>query len=418
MRALFDKISDRLRSFLAQRENAALVVRCRDAEGIAILKILEGIDEESRSELFWTWTGDFQNAREYVSGAVKDFATRHEGVRLAAEVQGVQPAPPRMPPQLLEESLAPAERLRQLLIFSRSLLAAPDDCLAVWVFCPMQISDQLGYASLMYELLAHQYPFPWFHHIRIILKEDTDLPALSHGLQGVPRVDYFAPDLSPEAMDKSLEEEAASEDTPLADRIQAMYISANRDSSFGRFDEALRKHDVVLRYHAAIGNDPMVAMVLNSAGEIHQRLGRDEQAGCCFEAAVEPASRGEHPPIPVLLNTLSNLANLRMRQSRFLEGEVYCDAVEKLATVQRDPQTKLQAIENLGYCQYMSGKTNDAAETWKHGAEIAGRLDHPDMQASMLARLRQCYASTYQAPELLETEAKIAALYASQSSRS
>ena len=409
MRKLFDRITERLQGFVRQRDHVALAVRCRQSDGIAILKILEGLDEASRSEMYWTYPGDFLEPREYVSEVVKDFATKHEGVRLAQEHEKLKPWPP-IPAQILDEALAPSHRLRELMIFSRSLLPQLEGGLVVWVLFPLQIADPAGYAQLIRELLQHQHPFPWFHHVRIILREDTAYPALSAALTGMPRVDYYAPDLSDEAMENALEEEAADTELPLTDRVQAMFLSAQRDYSFGRFDEALKKHAVVLRYHAAIGNGTMAALVLNSVGEIHQRAGRPDQASRCFEAALEPACAGQHPPIPVLLNVLLNLANLRLAQSRFAEAEVYYDATEKLATVQRNPPAKIQSIENLGYCQYMQGKVNEALQNWRHGADIAGQLEQQEAQRGLLARLRHHYAGTNQVAELREVERQLAAL--------
>src|SRR5260370_32531581 len=169
---------------------------------------------------------------------------------------------------------------------SRSLLTQLEGGLVVWVLFPLRIADPAGYAQLIRELLQHQHPFPWFHHARIILREHTAYPALSAALTGMPRVDYYAPDLSDEAMESALEEEAADTELPLTDRVQAMFLSAQRDYSFGRFDEALKKHAVVLRYHAAIGNGTRAALELNSVVESHQRPGRPTQASRDFTHAL------------------------------------------------------------------------------------------------------------------------------------
>jgi tetratricopeptide (TPR) repeat protein len=291
--------------------------------------------------------------------------------------------------------------------FSRSLLPESEGCLAVWVLCPLHVGDAVAYAQFVRDLLRHEYPFPWFHHIRIILRDDAAQPALSAALASTSKVEHYVPDLSDETMEKALEEEASDESLPLEDRIQAMFISAQRDFSFSRFDEALKKHEIFLRYHTAAKNTPMVALALNSIGEIHQRLARLEQAGSCFEAALEQACAGENPPLPVLFNVLLNLANLRLGQRRLAEAEVYYDAGEKLATVQRNPSAKLQSIETLGYCQYMQGKFVDAEKSWEHGAAIAGQLEQPELQKSLLARLQAHYANSNRVVELRQVESQL-----------
>ena len=100
-----------------------------------------------------------------------------------------------------------------------------------------------------------------------------------------------------------------------------------------------------------------------------------------------PASRAPGPPIPVMLNVVLNLANLRMAQERWAEAEVYYDSAHQLATAQRDAGTKLRSIENLGHCQYMQGKMTEAVATWRAGAALAGELELPEQRESMLKRL-------------------------------
>lgn len=295
-------------------------------------------------------------------------------------------------------------------MFSRSLLGPGDGALAVWVLCPLRIADPNAFAELMAELMQHRMPFPWFHQTRILAREDAAAPSLTAALAETPCVDFYAPDLSEEAMDKALEEDAADQTLPLADRVQAMFLSAQRDFSYGRFDEALRKQEVVLKFHSAIGNGAMVALALNSVGEIHQRLGRPQQAERCFEAALEPACDGPYPPVPVLYNTLANLAGVRLAQSQFGEAEVYYDAAEKLATLQRDPRAKLQAIENVGHCQFMQGNAGEAVRSWRHGAEIAGKLEMPESQRSLLVRLHRHFAATDQWIERQEVEQQLSLL--------
>ena len=411
MQKIFDAITERLQAFISQRDHAVLLTRCSDVDCIAVLKLLEGLDEASSSELFWMCPNEFQDARGYVDAVVKDFTTKHDGMRMVMDHKKMKVWPPT-PAQVSDSSLPPDVRLRELMGFSRALLPEPEGCSAVWVLFPLHIANASGYSQLIRDLVRHQYPFPWFHHIRIILRDDAAVSALSHALAGSPSVVHYAPDLSDQAMEKALEEEAADESVPLPDRVQAMFLSAQRDVAFSRFDDAMKKLKIFLRFQTAAGDAPMVALALNSVGEIHQRLGRTEQSARCFEAAIEPACAGENPPLPILFNVLLNLANLRLAQGRFAEAEAYYDAGEKLATVQRNPAAKIQSIESLGYCQYMQGRGADAAQSWGHGAMIAGKLEQPELQKSLLLRLREYYASTNQATQARQIESQIFAIKA------
>jgi hypothetical protein len=165
MQKLLDAMTARLKAFAAQRDDLALVVPCRDEEVVVVLKSLETVDDESTSEMFWIVSDEFRDPSSYVAGLVNAFAVKHGGVRLAMEKEGRAPWP-SLPPGLLDETRRPGERLRELIAFSRELLPSPDGCIAVWCLIPLAIADSPAYASLMAELLRHEFPNPWCHHLR------------------------------------------------------------------------------------------------------------------------------------------------------------------------------------------------------------------------------------------------------------
>jgi tetratricopeptide (TPR) repeat protein len=401
MRRVFDRISERIRGFLQSRDYAMLAVRCLDEESIAVLKIIEELDESATSEWFWTFQQGFAEPAEYVSAVVKDFATQHSGVAIVQKMRK-QPEWPPIPEAILDDSAAPVSRLRELMTFSRSLLGH-EGARAIWVLFPLEIKNPEAYAAFLSQLMEHEFPFPWFHHIRMIAR---DAPLLTE----MRCVDFYTPDLSAEAMDQALEEDASDPQLPLAQRIQALFLSAQRDAAYGKFEEALKKHEVVLKFHSAAGNGAMTALVLNSVGEIHQRDGRPHQAEQCFSAALEPACQGPYPPVPVLYNSVVNLAETRLIQGHFEQAEPFYESAEQLATVQRDPRAKLQAIEKMGLCQAMQGKHEEAVASWRRGAELAAKLENPDLQLTMLQRLRELFAVAGQRIEQQEVEDQLAAL--------
>jgi tetratricopeptide (TPR) repeat protein len=189
-----------------------------------------------------------------------------------------------------------------------------------------------------------------------------------------------------------LEAEAGDASVPLEQRAQSLLLTAAVDYSHQRFDEAMRKYGVLLKYYAGTHNATMSAVVLNAIGETHLRQGNNAQAGRCFELAFVPASKAPGPPIPVLLNVVLNLASLRTSQERWEEGEAFYDSAQQLATAQRDAATKVRALENLGHCQYMQAKIAEALATWHAGAFVARELNLPEQQRSLLERLRAHYA--------------------------
>jgi tetratricopeptide (TPR) repeat protein len=298
---------------------------------------------------------------------------------------------PLLPDELLDESRPPVDRLRELMIFSRELLPAADGFLAVWCLVPLTIEDPAAYAALVAELLQHAFPLPWCHHMRIYVRGDPSDAALPAAVGSQPRVAWYDPDLSQAAMQRAIDEETADPALPLGRRLQNLFISAGVDHAHSRFGAALQKYALLLKYYASTRDATMTALVLNAVGETQARLGNVEHAGLCFEHAFVPASQAPGPPIPVMLNIVLNLANLRMAEGRWAESESYYDAAQQLATAQRDAPTKLHAIENLGQCQYMQGKLSEALTSWHAGAAVAGELEFPESRRSMLERLASHY---------------------------
>jgi len=389
---LLDSLTDRLRAFVRQRDDVALVVRCRDGETVLVVKALEGIEDASASEMFWIATEEFRDAASYVSDVVNAFAVKHGAVRLAMQRDGMAPWPP-LPDALLDETRPPVERLRDLLIFSRALLPSLDGFVAVWCLTPLALSDAGAYAALVAELLRHDFPLPWCHHLRIVVRGDAFDAALPNAVGPTPRVAWYAPDLSQAAVQRAMDEEAADPSLPLARRLQNLFVSAHVDYAHGRFDTALEKHGVLLKFYAATQDATMSALVLNAIGETQARLGNAEHAGACFELAFGAATQSAASPVPVMLNVVLNLANLRLTQQRWAEAEAYYDSAQRLATAQRDANTKLAAIESLGHCQYAQGKTADALTSWHAGAAVARELEMPDARRRFLERLAWHYRS-------------------------
>lgn len=392
MQKLLDALTLRLRGFVAQRDDVVLVVRCRDEEVVAVVKALEGIDDASTAEMFWVVGDAFCDAATYVSGIVDAFAVKHGAVRLGMARDGMVPWP-ALPEDVLDETRRPVDRLRALMIFSRALLPAPDGFLAAWCFIPLEVTDPAGYAALLAELVPHEFPLPWCHHLRIYVRGDPADAALPAALGPLPRVAWYDPELSQAAMQRALDDEVADASLPLERRLQNLFMSAGVDYAFQRFEDALQKHAVLLKYYAGARNATMSALVLNAIGETHTRLGDEEHAGECFEHAFFAASQASSPPVPVLLVIVLNLANLCMAHGRWDAAEAYYDAGQQLATAQRDAATKLRAIENLGQCQYMQGKVPEALASWHAGAAVAGELQLPEYRQRLLERLAAHYAN-------------------------
>jgi tetratricopeptide (TPR) repeat protein len=409
MRSMLKAVGDRLQAFLEQRDDVALVLGSSAADSLPVLKILEGLEEESTSDLFWTVTDEFHEPAAYASAVVRGFATRHEVVRLAMERRGMRPWPP-IPPAVLAEDSAPGYRLRALAAFSRELLPVPNGGNNVWVFYPLEIADHAAYAQLVAQLLYHDFPFPWCHHLRFIVRADPGDAALPTVLGQWPRIQWYQPDLGMDAVSRGLEAEVADESLPLGERMTFVPIMAGMDYAMGRLPEALQKYELLLRFHAAEGNRPMAAFALNGMGEVYEKLGDLDRANASYEAALIPASDGDAPAIPIWLNTVVNLGNLCVRQARWADGEAYFDVAQQLATVARDATSRISALDNRGLCQHQQWKLAEAARSWSDGAALAATLQDVRMCRLLLVRLQQLYEQFGEHASALEIRQQLAAL--------
>lgn len=411
MRKLLNEIGAHLTAFLKQRDDVALILNSPAGDSVPMLKILEGLEEASSSDLHWRHTDAFTDARAYVSGIVAGFATKHELVRLSMVKEQMTPWPP-IPPQILSDDAPPAQRLRALGAFSRELLPIPNGGNNVWIFYPLEVADYGAFARLMEELIRHDFPFPWCHHLRFIVRADPGQLEVRAALGASPRIRWYQPDLSMNAINQSLEADIADESLPLYERIAPVPIMAGNDFAWGRYPEAIQKYELLLRYYAPINNYPMAAVALNGMGESYEKMGDLERANESYEAALIPASHGDHPPVAIFLNVVTNLGNLRAHQAQWADAEAYYDMAQQLATAARNASAKISALENRGLCQQQQGKIEEALGSWNDGAVIAAQLEDAESCRALLSHIEKHYTAAGEDSKAVELREQLAALSA------
>lgn len=406
MRKLLERMTNRFQGFIAQRDDLALVVRCSGEQSPLLFKILEGLQEASSSELFWVFGEEFKGPAEYASAVVDSFAAKHKVVRILQEKDGMKVWPP-LPESLNESRTPPAQRIRELMKFARSLLPSQEGLLVGWEMFPLEITNHDGYVVLMRDILRHEFPFPWCHHIRIIFRDDAANPLLAKKLGKPPRIVWYEPDLSQKAMEESLEEEADDQELPLEQRLQSLFVTAGLDYANKRLDRAMEKYQLLFKYFSGKGNLAMAALALNGLGEVHLAGGNPAEAAECFLAAMIPATEGPMPPLPVLTNVVLNLARLRASEKNWVEAESFYDQLQNLAAAQHNPPLKVYAIENLGVTRYEQGKVPEALECWHAGADVSGKLNLLEPRKSMLERLLKHYRRVRDQIKVREVEKQL-----------
>jgi tetratricopeptide (TPR) repeat protein len=390
MRKLLQGVGDRLQAFVDQRDDVALILTSPATDALPILTLFEGLESSSTSNQFWMFTDPFTDPETYAAAVLSAFSSKHEAMRLVMGKAGLTPWPP-IPERILAPGLTPAVRLRGLAAFSRELLPVPNGGTVVWIFYPLDVADPSGFAGVMRQMLQHRFPNPWCHHLRFIIRDEPTDRAVTTAMSGAPRIRFYQPDLSAEAIQKSMEEAVEDDTLRLEERVTNLMVLAGTDFAQHRYPEALEKYALLLQYHAPMGNHGMAALALNGMGESYEKLGDLERAEQSYQAALIPASHGEHPPIAVLVNVVLNLAHLRYGQARWAEAEGYYDLAQQLATVARDAPLKVRALEFRGICQREQQKLADAEQSWYTGSVIAAAIEDVDLSRNLVARLHQHY---------------------------
>lgn len=390
MRKLLAAIKDRLSSFIAQRDEVAMVLCASETDALPLLSILEGIEADRESDFFWTFTDSFTEPVAYAEAVTQTFEAKHGAVRITMEKEGMKPWPP-IPSLVKDASTPPALRLRELAAFSRELLPVPNGGVNVWTFFPLEISNFASYGKLMAEVTEHEFPFPWCHHLRFIIRDDPVSREVEKTFENTPRIQCYKPDLSIEALNQSIEEEAADESLPLAERMSSLLVSAGNDFAFQRYPDALEKYALLLRYHGSMNNTAMAAVAMHGMGQVYERMGDITMADEAYQAALVPASHGEHPAIQVFLNVILSLADLRMKQENWNEAEGYWDSVQQLATVTRDATLKARGLNHRGVCQYQQEKFQEAEQSWRASAIIAAQLQDVEQCGNAVEHMRDLY---------------------------
>jgi hypothetical protein len=375
MRKLFEEIGVRLASFIEQRDRLAMIAQLGAREHIAVCKVLQDMDEGASRHVFCVFTEPFSNPQHYVDTIVEASRVRHQELLTAAAMDGTRTFPP-FPLDALDSRYAPESRLRELLIFARGLIPHLDEQLLVVALLPLEIEDPRAYSSLLEGLLTHEFPAPWCHHMRFILREQPTTPTLAGALAAVRR-QLYAPDLGDGAVERSLAAEIDDGTVPIAQRMQSLMILAGMDSSHRRTQNALDKYQLLAEYHHGLGNLPALALALNGMGEACALIERNAEAREHFERALTPAIDARD--VPTLTSISFNLARLHQSQGEWSQAIQYYDGLSNLARASLSSALQVICHEHRGVCHRALSEFDRALDEWSAGAELSegsGMLDH------------------------------------------
>lgn len=415
MRQLFLDMRERFEAFLEQRDALTLVVRAGLGEYAAALKTIEAIESGDSPHVFAIFPHAFEEPKQYAQAIVADFQARHQalGEKLVAAGDSL---PPPLPANVLDTTRPPAERLRALFVFARSLIEDHEASWLVVAFMPASVADPLRFGQLVLSVLKHDFPRLWCHHMRFFVREDAAAPALETHAKQLPRTEWVTLDLGRENVEKALEAEANDASLPVPQRMQSLMILAGMDTAYERTGASIEKYTLCARYYLGMRNLPMLALSLNGIGEAHARAGQTERARASFERALVPAASAQD--LPTLTNITLNLANLHKRNENWALAIEHYAALAVLAKASVNAVLRLLCHEQAGFCLYKLGSFKRAFEEWSAGVTLAAGIDMPDQQLGFLCRLRDVFAELGMHQQHREIESQVRAIEATQAAES
>lgn len=406
MRKLFQSMRQRLDQFLAQRQHLLLVVKAGPAEYLPVVSTLKSLEEEA-NDAFWLFTEPFESPVQYVKAITETFKTQYAALAPAMREAGAD-VPETLPPLLLDERRAPAERLRDLMVFARSMIEDLEASHAVFGFLPPKISQPLSYAQLIMAVAAHDMPLPWCHHMRIIACEDSAQALIFQHGQTMPRTDFYAPDLGQPAVQASLEDEAGDEAIPLPLRMQSLMLLAGMDLAYRRFPTAIEKYALLAKYHQVMGPQPLYALSLHGIGQVYDMSGKKPEAQKQYEKALVPALAAKDPAS--LINITLSLANLHRGLAHWPEAFDYYLALSGLAKATVNPELQLRSLEQMGFCKYQLRDLKAAWEHWNAGITLARGVESREHLLDCLERIHNLYKEAGMSAKRKEIEPELAQL--------
>jgi tetratricopeptide (TPR) repeat protein len=407
MRKLFEAMRLRIEGFLAQRRNLLLVVKAGPAEYIPLASFLNGLDDAGEKDVFWLFADPFENPNQYVKAIVTAFQTQYKVLAPELLKEGSQ-VPADVPPEILNERRPPTDRLRDLLLFARSLIDDLEATRLVVGLLPSEIRNHLAYTQLVIALAAHEMPVPWCHHMRIIVREDASQALLFQHAQAMPHTDFYAPDLGQEAVQGSLAEEANDASLPLPQRMQALLLLAGMDLSYRRLQPASEKFVLLAKYYKVVGPQPLYAMSLYGLGQVFERAGNKPEAQRFYEKALVPALAAQDPAS--LINITMSLAALHLEAKHWSEAFEYYLGLSGLAKATVSPELQLRSLEQMGYCRYKLGDYKGAWQNWNAGVTLARGVNSREHLLDCLQRIRDLYKEGRMSAKRNEIEPEIAEL--------
>lgn len=388
MRQLVEQLKTELERFIEQRDALWLLVESSDSDAPLVLKLLTDLEQANQTDIFLLFAVEFHTPAQYVAAVVAQLFEQHEQVNQALAEQG-HPLLPQLPTSLLDDGMAPADRLREAMCVARELVPDEGGHRLVWVLWPTQVVDAFNYVSLLGQLVAPGSLPAWTRGLRLVLRE---LPGQPHAWAR-----RFSPlrsrrarsDFSPHAIAQSLADTLEDESLPEMERMQALMMQAAMDQTQGRPQQAIAKYEALLAYYEKTENPTMLAVVMNHLGEVYHRQQQLKEARRWYECALVPA---EQSPVPILTLLLArNLGDVAFLEGRFADAAFCYEQWHLISSRLEDTQGMVLALQKLGLAQERRGQHGAAIASYESASELCQTAGVLGLDKEHLEPLKRLY---------------------------
>jgi tetratricopeptide (TPR) repeat protein len=376
--------------FLEQRDKGVMVVQSEHEQIGYAIQILKSIEDGGSPDVFLPFAHEFSSPCGFASFV----AERVKASELAARKQvGERSAAlPPMPALATDESCEAHARVRATLEYVRSILQPNTGQRLVCAFLPMVISDAAGYGRLMRKLIEPEGMPPWYHRMRIIVRDETDSSLLQTDVARAPFVAVHRLDFSPETIAASLEQTANDPNASREERARSLLQLAYLDYAQGRDQQALEKFTGVFTYYEGTKNAVMQAIALTGIGSVHQRSGDFARAWEWYCRAIRPAGQSKSPM--VLFTLARDLGQVAFGLQRYQDAESYFHSAQLLGLQVYDPESKIAALEWKSVAQIELSAHDRARESLKEALATAREFGKQDAEQRIQVKLNELNGSS------------------------
>jgi tetratricopeptide (TPR) repeat protein len=389
MKKKINELRQTLKEFVDQRDFFTMVVKTGEQDMALFLKVLQGIERESPSDLFLIFAHDAKTHGEYVDRILANLEVQIDGANELKEKEGVEKWPV-LPSVCLNTNNDPDTRLASAMAHVRQLFPLEDDNRIIWGFLPLSLENPAAYHQAVRRFLAKE-PEPWMRGQRILVRDERSNPFLAEWLAENPSdlVAVHELDLSPEAMTSALVDEAQDQEVPPDQRMTALLQLAFLDFAHKRFEQATDKFGVLYNYYAESNQPALQALCLYGHGDILRHSDQVPEAQKRFKQGLALAVPTQN--LPIILNLLLAIGDCCLTLGEWEDAEGYFDYANKVAGKSFNVYAKCDALEKRGDAQIKSEKVGEAIESWKTVAELARQFQYHSRRRSSLEKLLPLY---------------------------